>query len=464
MNYHAMLSNFTKGGVDDPEYDLLREAGLRGFIIFLYVAVIVLGVLGNSIVVIIVIRNPQMRNVTNIFITNLAISDIALCIFNLPFQLHYQLMDTWIFGETMCRVIFSTFGVPLQASTLSMMAIAMDRYWLIVYPLRQRMSITQCIIIIISIATFSLLLATPLFFFSHIFEVVDPDLKIHRLYCIETWPRESEKQVYSIALFTAQFCIPVILTALIYARIYARLKNRPIRRQDTAGKMKTTKILISIVSVFIICWLPWNGFTLLLEIDKTLVTGRHTKTVDMILKVFAMSSACINPFLYCWLNENFRKEWDKFVSKVQQTTPLIFRSDGHTNLQTSVLHSNQVNNNIPSNAVSMPACIQNQKSKSLTKFQTQNNVFKLKKSDNKQQNGCSKNLLTVNSCDTKLQMNGCSKVNDPSSKDLTEVDSPQELQKCSLMVTMDKMFSKSDILHQGNLDYDTKLYKETLSI
>jgi len=34
--------------------------------------------------------------------------------------------------------------------------------------------------------------------------------------------------------------------------------------------------------------------------------GSHFKFVDLLLKAFAVSSAAVNPFLYCWLNVNFR--------------------------------------------------------------------------------------------------------------------------------------------------------------
>ena len=32
------------------------------------------------------------------------------------------------------------------------------------------------------------------------------------------------------------------------------------------------------------------------------------KLTDVLLKLFAKSSSCVNPFLYCWLNDSFRAE------------------------------------------------------------------------------------------------------------------------------------------------------------
>jgi len=48
-------------------------------------------------------------------------------------------------------------------------------------------------------------------------------------------------------------------------------------------------------------------FGLITELDHHVVRGRHFELADLALKGFAMASACINPLLYCWLNENLRR-------------------------------------------------------------------------------------------------------------------------------------------------------------
>ena len=60
------------------------------------------------------------------------------------------------------------------------------------------------------------------------------------------------------------------------------------------------------MAVFVVCWTPWNIHSLLVEFFYDSVGGPHFKFVDLLLKAFALSSAAINPFLYCWLNANFR--------------------------------------------------------------------------------------------------------------------------------------------------------------
>jgi len=71
---------------------------------------------------------------------------------------------------------------------------------------------------------------------------------------------------------------------------------------------KTNRILAAIVVNFVVGWLPWNVFGLITELDRRLVRGRYFELADLSLKGFAMASACVNPLLYCWLNENLRHD------------------------------------------------------------------------------------------------------------------------------------------------------------
>lgn len=46
-----------------------------------YVIVFIVGLIGNSFVIAVVLRSPRMRTVTNFFIVNLAVADILVIVF-----------------------------------------------------------------------------------------------------------------------------------------------------------------------------------------------------------------------------------------------------------------------------------------------------------------------------------------------------------------------------------------------
>lgn len=75
-------------------------------------------------------------------------------------------------------------------------------------------------------------------------------------------------------------------------------------------------MLIAMVVIFAICWLPLNIVHMVAEFHRSELT--HYKVLFLSTHVIAMSSTIYNPFLYSWLNDNFRKEF-------QQIIPCLFR-------------------------------------------------------------------------------------------------------------------------------------------
>jgi len=75
-------------------------------------------------------------------------------------------------------------------------------------------------------------------------------------------------------------------------------------------------MLIAMVVIFAICWLPLNIVHMVAEFHRSEL--KHYKVLFLSTHVIAMSSTIYNPFLYSWLNDNFRKEF-------QQIIPCLFK-------------------------------------------------------------------------------------------------------------------------------------------
>lgn len=72
--------------------------------IILYCVIFLLSVLGNSLIITVLVRNRRMRTVTNLFLLSLAVSDLMLCVFCMPFTLIPNLMKNFVFGSGICKV------------------------------------------------------------------------------------------------------------------------------------------------------------------------------------------------------------------------------------------------------------------------------------------------------------------------------------------------------------------------
>ena len=68
--------------------------------------ILLIGGVGNSLVIYIVARFSEMRTVTNYYIVNLAVTDLAFLVCCIPFTTINYLTYGWIFGKTMCTFVF----------------------------------------------------------------------------------------------------------------------------------------------------------------------------------------------------------------------------------------------------------------------------------------------------------------------------------------------------------------------
>ena len=80
---------------------IMSEIWLRVVFIVLYCVIFLVGIAGNSLVLHVVARNRAMQTITNLFITNLAVSDIMMCLLAVPFTPASAMLQSWIFGETL---------------------------------------------------------------------------------------------------------------------------------------------------------------------------------------------------------------------------------------------------------------------------------------------------------------------------------------------------------------------------
>lgn len=73
-----------------------------------YCIVFIVGLIGNSFVIAVVLRAPRMRTVTNYFIVNLALADILVIIFCLPATLMSNIfVRKYIIVSHLCRVLLN---------------------------------------------------------------------------------------------------------------------------------------------------------------------------------------------------------------------------------------------------------------------------------------------------------------------------------------------------------------------
>ncbi|GFY41249.1 probable G-protein coupled receptor 83 [Trichonephila inaurata madagascariensis] len=281
-------------------------------IIIFYSLIILISIFGNLLVCNIVAQNRKMRSSTYVFIANLALSDFLTTVLNIPFNIARILFDHWPFGSFMCSFVPLVQVTSVYVSTFTMTCIAVDRYRIISKPLEPRLRSVQAIKIIVCVWILALVLSLPHAIFNRV-ETIFTFRHLTR--CRAVYPPGTSRWITLIAVFT-QYVFPLTVTGVLYYLIIIKVWSRNSLGVVTEGqrfsqekaKKKTIKMLVVVVILFALCWLPLNIFNLLREFN--LSQGFHRSvshsTVFFICHWLAMSSVCYNPFIYCWLNDNFR--------------------------------------------------------------------------------------------------------------------------------------------------------------
>ncbi|KAM9488065.1 C-C chemokine receptor type 4-like [Clarias gariepinus] len=292
------------------------EAHASWFLPVLYSLFFVVGFLGNMLVLWVILRGAQMKSMTDVCLLNLAIADLLL-IFTLPFLAHYA-RDTWVFGNAMCTLVLSVYYIGFYAGIFFIVLMSIDRYLAIVhavFALRIRSKkygiFASVVVWIITIpASFPELL----------------DLGMDDQNNCDAYPKinlESYNGSKSAAFFKMNvvgMLIPLTIVGFCYSMILWRLQT--VR---TSKKPLTIRLVVVVMVVFFCCWIPYNIAALLkaLELRNILSSDCElSKSIQLMLQAteaVAYSHSCLNPFLYVFVGEKFRRH----LARLLLQTPCV---------------------------------------------------------------------------------------------------------------------------------------------
>ncbi|RCN27989.1 7 transmembrane receptor [Ancylostoma caninum] len=138
-----------------------------------YNVLCVCSVYGNSLVIMVILYFRRLRTATNILILNLAIADLLIAVFCIPFS-YWQVLifddQRWVFGSAMCSLLSFLQGIAVFLSSWTLVVISFDRWMAIMFVLSPSMRLTRKRAVYLVLATwaFSITMALPLFLVAQI--------------------------------------------------------------------------------------------------------------------------------------------------------------------------------------------------------------------------------------------------------------------------------------------------------
>lgn len=279
-----------------------------------YVIIMITSTLANLLLAHIVFSRSNMKKSSNnCLFANMAIADLVTTLFSMPIWSYFICVaQNWLSGLTgtiLCEIAASASVLSVLASTMTLMAISIDRFIAVFFPIRRIIVTRNVKRIIISIWMVSAIIGIPCIYMYNIRQ------EHGRMKCLNRLDETSLalRRLYYVVVFAFIFGLPVVLMTISYIMISLRLWFRHVpgqpsyagRRAVVRSKRKAVRLLIILLLAFVACWLPVHIAWL-----KAVFTSSHRK--DGIAIILAHANSAINPCLVFTLNDRFRKELLKF--------------------------------------------------------------------------------------------------------------------------------------------------------
>ncbi|XP_063160197.1 C-C chemokine receptor type 4 [Candoia aspera] len=272
------------------------------FLPTLYSLVFLLGLTGNTVVVLVLLKYKRLKSMTDIYVFNLAISDL-LFVLGLPFW-SYFMADRWVFGDTLCKLISWIFQIGFFSGIFFTMLMSIDRYLAIVhvaFSLKARTAtygtLTSLIVWLVAINASipELIFSTSVNDYNH-------------TECKSVYFKNSTawKLFTCLELNILGLIVPSIIISFCYARIVPTLLHCRNNK-----KKKAVKMIFVVVVVFFFCWTPYNIVLFLKCFNDVSTLGQCeiSKNLDyanQVTQILAYFHCCLNPVIYFFMGQKFK--------------------------------------------------------------------------------------------------------------------------------------------------------------
>ncbi|KAK7870088.1 hypothetical protein R5R35_011071 [Gryllus longicercus] len=310
--------------------------------------IMAVGVVGNVLVPLVILRARDLRNSTNIFLVNLSAADLLVLLVCAPAALVevHSPPEVWVLGAAMCKTVPFVEMTVAHASVLTILAISFERYYAICEPLRAGYVCTKARAAGLCGLAWLLaaVLTSPVLQISHFAYYEYPGGS--RVPACHTRVDTVESAAFFVATISVFFALPLLLLVGLYAAIARRLRApaasaaaaTPARAPSpppaaaaaaaacaaaarvsggvagAAGAARARRQVVvmlgAVVACFFVCLLPFRALTLWIvsvpkESLQALGFERYFNILSFCRAMTYLNSA-VNPILYNLMSSKFR--------------------------------------------------------------------------------------------------------------------------------------------------------------
>ena len=305
---------------DPPSAGQQYSAIVHIFSMIVGIPAICFGSAGNLLTIIAVVKTPQLRNPSNLFVISLAVSDFLSSCITVPTLITVYANSAWVLGKINGRYcqFFSIFILSnMGAAVLSLSWTAFGRYLKIVHPSyfskflgskwKARLVTLSCWVV-------------PIFFLLPGILEVWGELGYDSVTMVCTYVRTPANKSYNMFIITSSVLIPFTSIMFCYLQILCKIHsnhrrvalmrqneqltgaNQLHRRPSTLHRedVRYTAMMASIFFVFFCSYCPYYINLLVDPEGENISTDAGTAMCQWL-------SSFLHPVIYVLMNQHFRK-------------------------------------------------------------------------------------------------------------------------------------------------------------
>ena len=217
------------------------------------------------------------------------------------------------FGQISCKLLASSQGLSVACSIFSLTVLAFERFFVVVFPLWNIITIKGTLRSIIGIWVAALALSSPIFYAAKV-----------RLYdgvafCIEDWaPAFNPKRAhanYTIVSFVSLYALPLLIIAVLYSVIAAKVWSRRTPGNTTPTNCRVSqearknvlKMSVAVVLAFAFCWFLMHLNMFLIDFSDIFEACRIPNWLRITGFLLGHANSAINCCIYPIFSQEYRR-------------------------------------------------------------------------------------------------------------------------------------------------------------
>lgn len=317
----ALLQSINMTSVNDTNTLSIEMASMERVVSMLvpllFGCIFITGLIGNALVVLVVARNAAMRNTTNLLILNLAVADLLFIVFCVPFTACDYALAYWPFGDLWCRVVQYLILVLACASIYTLVLMSLDRFLAVVHPLQSmRLRNTRnATYALIALWTIILTTCAPALLTHGVIEYEYGSPQNMYLACRYTAHAFLTYAAFQFTFFCVSYVAPLFVAFALYMGMLQRLwtSGRAPACSSRRRRKKVTRMVVIVLLIFAVSWAPIQLMLVCRSLRWCSMRSGSAVAAQIAAQVLAYMNSCVNPILYAFLSENFRKAFRKAI-------------------------------------------------------------------------------------------------------------------------------------------------------